>query len=79
MHLRHHRDRADVTCFDYKTFLRRRPVLRRLVLSVPEILRSFHRNRLKRTLDDDYGSVGTGPGRADGYVGAHGVSFLTVV
>jgi fatty acid desaturase len=51
----------------------------RELMSVPELLRSFHRNRLKRVLDDDYGSVGEGPARADGYVGAHGVSFLTVV
>lgn len=44
-----------------------------------ELLRSFHRNRLRRILDDDYGSVGAGQGRADQFVGAHGVSFLTVV
>jgi len=42
-------------------------------------VRTHHRNRLKRVLDDDYGSVGTGRGRADGFIGAHGVSFLTVV
>jgi hypothetical protein len=48
-------------------------------MSVREVLRSFHRNRLKRVLDDDSGSVGEGLARADGYVGAHGVSFLTVV
>jgi fatty acid desaturase len=52
---------------------------KRELMSVPEVLRSFHRNRLKRVLDDDYGSVGEGPDRADRYVGAHGVSFLTVV
>ena len=52
---------------------------KRELMSVREVLRSFHRNRLKRVLDDDYGSVGEGPARADGYVGAHGVSFLTVV
>jgi fatty acid desaturase len=51
----------------------------RELMSVAEVLRSFHRNRRKRVLDDDYGSVGEGPGRADRYVGAHGVSFLTVV
>jgi len=52
---------------------------RRELMAIPEVLRSFHRNRLKRVLDDDYGSVGEGPDRADRYVGAHGVSFLTVV
>lgn len=51
----------------------------RELLSLPELLRTHHRNRLKRVLDDDYGSVGSGPGRADAFVGAHGVSFLTVV
>jgi fatty acid desaturase len=29
MHLRHHRDRADLACFDYQALLRRRPALRR--------------------------------------------------
>jgi fatty acid desaturase len=29
MHLRHHRDRADLACFDYKALLRRWPMLRR--------------------------------------------------
>ena len=32
----------------------------RELMSVPELLRSFHRNRLKRVLDDDYGSVARG-------------------
>ncbi len=51
----------------------------RELLPLPELLRTHHRNRLKRVLDDDYGSVGSGRGRADGFIGAHGVSFLTVV
>jgi hypothetical protein len=34
LHLRHHRDRADVTCFDYKAFLRKRPLLRHLIYSL---------------------------------------------
>lgn len=49
------------------------------LLPLPELLRTYHRNRLRRILDDDYGALGEGPGRADGFVGAHGVSFLTVV
>jgi fatty acid desaturase len=49
------------------------------LLPLTELLKTFHRHRLKRVLDDDYGFVGAGPGRADGFVGAHGVSFLTVV
>jgi fatty acid desaturase len=53
---------------------------RRELMSLPELLETFHRNRLRRVLDDDYGHVGApGPGRADTFVGAHGVSFLTVV
>ncbi len=51
----------------------------RELLPFAELLRTHHRNRLKRVLDDDYGSVGSGRGRADGFIGAHGVSFLTVV
>jgi fatty acid desaturase len=51
----------------------------RELLPLAELVRTHHRNRLKRVLDDDYGSVGTGRGRADGFIGAHGVSFLTVV
>lgn len=48
------------------------------LMPMRELLRTFHRNRLRRVLDDDYGTVGSGPGRADAYIGAHGVSFLTV-
>jgi fatty acid desaturase len=51
------------------------------VVTVGELLRSFHVNRVKRILADDYGvvaAVGT-PGRADTFVGAVGVSFLTAV
>lgn len=51
----------------------------RELLPLVELLRTHHRNRMKRVLDDDYGSVGSGQGRADGFIGAHGVSFLTVV
>jgi fatty acid desaturase len=49
------------------------------VLPYRELWRSLHRNRLRRILVDDYGQVGTGPGRADGFVGMHGVSFLSIV
>jgi fatty acid desaturase len=51
----------------------------RELMDWPELLRTFHRNRIRRVLDDDYGTVGQGANRADGFVGAHGVSFLTVV
>jgi fatty acid desaturase len=49
------------------------------VLPYQELWRTLHRNRLQRIKTDDYGEVGEGPGRADGFVGAHGVSFLTIV
>lgn len=51
------------------------------VITVGELLRSFHRNRIRRILAEDYGVVqapGT-PRRADDFVGAVGVSFLTAV
>ncbi len=50
----------------------------RQLLPYRQLLRTFHRNRLARILDDDYGAVGEGAARADAFVGAHGVSFLTV-
>jgi fatty acid desaturase len=51
----------------------------RELLPLSELVRTFHRNRLRRILDDDYGALTEGQGRADGFVGAHGVSFLSVV
>lgn len=51
------------------------------VVTVGALLRSFHVNRVKRILADDYGSVAAvgEPGRANGFLGAVGVSFLTAV
>lgn len=51
------------------------------VLTVSTLLRSFHINRVKRILADDYGTVSdlSVPGRADRFLGAVGVSFLTAV
>ncbi|AOU99125.1 fatty acid desaturase [Acidihalobacter yilgarnensis] len=49
------------------------------VLPMRELMRSYHRNRLARLLGDGYGEVTEGPGRADGFIGAVGVSFLTAV
>jgi len=51
----------------------------RELMPLSELLRTFHHHRLRRILDEDYGAVGDGAGRADNFVGAHGVSFLTVV
>jgi fatty acid desaturase len=51
------------------------------VVTVRELLRSFHINRVRRVLASDYGLVQAAGvrGRADGFVGAVGVSFLTAV
>ncbi len=51
------------------------------VITVRELLRSFHINRVKRITANDYGQVHAyaTPGRADQFVGAVGVSFLTAV
>lgn len=51
----------------------------RELMPLSELVRTHHRHRLRRILDEGYGSVGEGPGRTEGYLGAHGVSFLTVV
>jgi fatty acid desaturase len=51
----------------------------RELMPLSQLLRTFHANRLRRVLEEGYGEVGIGPNRADAYVGAHGVSFLTVV
>ena len=49
------------------------------VIPMRQLLGSFHRYRLRRVLDDDYGVVGEGPKKAEGFYGAVGVSFLTAV
>lgn len=49
------------------------------ILPYRELLKTIHRNRLKRVFVEDYGDVTQGPQRADGFVGAHGVSFLSIV
>ncbi len=51
----------------------------RAVMPLSELLRTWHRNRVRRVFAEDYGAPTAGPGRADHFVGAHGVSFLTVV
>lgn len=49
------------------------------MLPLARLLRTWHRNRVRRVFADDYGAPSPGPRGADGFVGAHGVSFLTVV
>ncbi|KAJ8601871.1 hypothetical protein CTAYLR_002686 [Chrysophaeum taylorii] len=49
------------------------------VLPFADIVHTWIHNRVRRVLEPDYGVVGTlgTPGRADAFVGALGVSFLT--
>ena len=53
----------------------------RQVVPVSQLVKAFHQHRLTRVLSGDYGEVldPTVRGRADGFVGAVGVSFLTAV
>ncbi|MEO8038386.1 MAG: fatty acid desaturase [Betaproteobacteria bacterium] len=51
----------------------------RQVIPMIELLRGYHRDRIRRIVADDYGTVGEGPGKADRFLGAVGVSFLTAV
>jgi len=50
------------------------------VMPLHELLRTWHRNRVRRVMAvDDYGAPGQDGNRADSFIGAHGVSFLTVM
>ncbi len=53
----------------------------RQVVPVSQLLKAYHQHRLTRVLSGDYGQVldPSVAGRADGFVGAVGVSFLTAV
>jgi fatty acid desaturase len=75
-----HHERAGVPWYrlpalHHELFSRLSPQL----LPLSELLVTFHRNRVRRVLASDYGSLGQGAGRADEFLGAHGVSFLSVV
>jgi hypothetical protein len=51
------------------------------VLTIPDVWYAWYRHRLRRVVEEDYGVVhpiGTPGGRANDFVGALGVSFLTV-
>jgi fatty acid desaturase len=49
------------------------------VIPCRELIGSYHRHRVARVLADDYGSVASGGKRAESFLGAVGVSFLTAV
>jgi fatty acid desaturase len=48
------------------------------LMPLSELLVSWHRNRVRRVRSDGAGPT-EGPGRCDGFIGGHGVSFLTVM
>jgi fatty acid desaturase len=49
------------------------------VIPCRALLASYHRHRVARVLSDSYGTVTSGGNRADAFLGAVGVSFLTAV
>jgi fatty acid desaturase len=49
------------------------------VMPLSELLITWHRNRVRRVFAADYGAPRAGARGADSFIGAHGVSFLTVV
>jgi fatty acid desaturase len=49
------------------------------MLPLSDLCRTWACNRVRRVHSDDYGAPSPGPRGADRFVGAHGVSFLTVV
>jgi fatty acid desaturase len=49
------------------------------VMPLRELLRTWHRNRVSRVYAEGYGAPRQGADRADTFIGAHGVSFLTVI
>ena len=49
------------------------------VMPLLYLLRTWHQNRVRRVGCEEYGAPATRLERADQFVGAHGVSFLTVV
>jgi fatty acid desaturase len=51
----------------------------RQVITCRELLASYHRHRVARVLAKNYGSVAAAGKRADAFLGAVGVSFLTAV
>lgn len=51
----------------------------RQVITCRELLGSYHRHRMARVFAHDCGSVAAAGNRADGFLGAVGVSFLTAV
>ena len=49
------------------------------VIPMSRLLKTYHNNRIKRVVSDDYGVISDGPNGADLFVGGVGVSFLTAI
>lgn len=49
------------------------------VIPMSRLLKTYHMNRIKRVVSDDYGVISDGPKGADQFVGGVGVSFLTAM
>jgi len=49
------------------------------VIPMSKLLMSYHRNRVKRVVSDDYGKISDGPHGTDAFIGGVGVSFLTAL
>jgi fatty acid desaturase len=75
-----HHERASVPWFRLPAFHKKLyGSEHRAVMPLRELLWSWHHNRVRRVGSNDYGMPGQGKGRADHFVGAHAVSFLTVI
>ncbi|MEQ1916965.1 MAG: fatty acid desaturase, partial [Gallionella sp.] len=48
-------------------------------LPMAQLLSPFHKHRVTRVLSEDYGVVDAAAGKAEGFIGAVSVSFLTAV
>jgi fatty acid desaturase len=47
------------------------------VIPMSRLLKTYHQNRVKRVVSDDYGKITDGPHGTDEFIGGVGVSFLT--
>jgi fatty acid desaturase len=47
------------------------------IIPMARLLKTYHHNRIKRVVSDDYGKISHGPHGTDEFIGGVGVSFLT--
>ena len=75
-----HHEKASVPWYRLPDFHRRLyGAETQAVLPLSELVRTWHYNRVRRVKADNYGGPGKDNRSADEFVGAHGVSFLTVI